>query len=79
MCQYNKKAIDLHFPREATTSGEMPDSKCSMVPLILKLWPEKVERFGDDICFLQQLRKVCLTGREKDLSCARGDDLGCYD
>jgi hypothetical protein len=62
--------------REATTSGETPDSKCSMVPPIVKLWPAKVERFGDVMYFLQESRNIFLTGRKVEPSGARAEKRG---
>ena len=56
------------------TSGETLDNKCSTV--LQKLWPEKVERLGDNINLLQRLRKVCLTGSETDPSGAWDEKRG---
>ena len=74
--QYSKKAMEVHSPREATTSGEVPDNKCLTVLPILKLWPKKVERFGDNINLLQRSRKVCLRGSKMDPSGAWDEKRG---
>lgn len=59
--------MEDHSPKDVTASGETPERRSSTIPLILKLWPAKVDRLGEDISFLQLLRNPFLTGRWKEL------------